>query len=364
MMRSLVLVQSNTGHGHISRATALGEHLNERVIITRPFTGKSKSIDFFGKDKEYNDLYQDYREYNPDVIITEGYPFGRYGWDPFWTEQWGEDWQHNGILDILEHAKENKKRIYSLDRDIPWIQPKEMFFYTERLNEFYDGIFFAGDHNFIDATTQLHDTPMIDCEIHNTGYVTYPYKKPSVDKRNGILVSGGDWYELTHHYQRLFLQVKEKMMWQKMSFIVGPKTPKDIRIMAKNRGINLIERPSVNEFRDYLSVHQMAFTMLGYMTFTDLNITKTPALVTPNQPTSSELYDVNNNVIATEEPYRASRYSDEGGCHWIPNKDLEIDVVMEGIEETLKIKEEDIPDIDLDGGNYVKQIISSTLRYH
>ena len=363
-MRSLVLVQSNTGHGHISRATALGEHLNERVIITRPFTGKSKSIDFFGKDKEYNDLYQDYREYNPDVIITEGYPFGRYGWDPFWTEQWGEDWQHNGILDILEHAKENKKRVYSLDRDIPWIQPKEMFFYTERLNEFYDGVFFAGDHNFIDATTQLHDTPMIDCEIHNTGYVTYPYKRPSVDKRNGILVSGGDWYELTHHYQRLFLQVKEKMMWQKMSFIVGPKTPKDIRIMAKNRGINLIERPSVNEFRDYLSVHQMAFTMLGYMTFTDLNITKTPALVTPNQPTSSELYDVNNNVIATEEPYRASRYSDEGGCHWIPNEDLEIDVIMDGIEETLKIKEEDIPDIDLDGGNYVKQIISSTLRYH
>ena len=138
----------------------------------------------------------------------------------------------------------------------------------------------------------------------------------------------------------------------------------DIRIMAENRGINLIERPTVNEFRDYLSVHQMSFTMCGYMTFTDLNITKTPALITPNEPTSSELYDVNNNVIATEEPYRASRYSDEGGCHWIPNKDLEIDVVMDGIEETLKIKEEDIPDIDLDGGNYVKQIISSTLRYN
>ena len=76
-MKSLILVQSNTGHGHISRANALGEYLNDRVIITRPFTGKSKSIDFFGKDKEYNDLYQDYREYDPDVVITEGYTFGR-----------------------------------------------------------------------------------------------------------------------------------------------------------------------------------------------------------------------------------------------------------------------------------------------
>ena len=52
MMKSLVLVQSNTGQGHISRAKALGEYLTDRLIITRPFTGKSKSIDFFGKDKE------------------------------------------------------------------------------------------------------------------------------------------------------------------------------------------------------------------------------------------------------------------------------------------------------------------------
>ena len=76
-MKTLVLVQSNTGHGHISRANALGEYLTNRLIITRPFTGKSKSIDFFGKDKEYNDLYQDYIEYEPDVIITETYPFAQ-----------------------------------------------------------------------------------------------------------------------------------------------------------------------------------------------------------------------------------------------------------------------------------------------
>ena len=363
-MKTLVLVQSNTGHGHISRANALGEYLTDRLIITRPFTGKSKSIDFFGKDKEYNDLYQDYIEYEPDVIITETYPFGRFGWDPFWIKQQGIEWQHNGILDILDHAKEKNKKIYALDRDIPHILPKEMIFYTERLNEFYDGIFFAGDGNFIDAYDQLHETPMIDCEIHNTGYITYPYTKPSVDKRDGILVYGGDWYDLTHRFQRLFLEVKEKQPNIKMSFIVGDKTPKDILKMAEDRNINLIQRPNVKEFRDYLSVHKMAFTMCGYMTFTDLNITKTPALITPNEPTSSELYDVNGNVIATEEPYRANRYSDLGGCHWISNKDLDVDTIMNGIELTLQIKEEDIPDIDLDGGDYVKQIISSTLRYN
>ena len=363
-MKHLVLVQSNQGVGHANRAKALGEYLTTRLIVTRPFTGKSTDTEFFGHDKVYNDLYQDYREYDPDVIITEGYPFGRYGWDPFWAEQWGHKWEHGGVLDILEHAKENNKKIYSLDRDIPWIQPKEMYFYIDRLNEYYDGVFFAGDYNFLDATEQLYETPMIDCEVYNTGYITYPYTKPSVDKRDGILVSGGDWYKLTHKYQRLFLEVKEAIPSLKISFIIGDKTPKDILKMAENRDINLIKRPSVNEFRDYLSVHKMAFTSLGYMTFTDLNITKTPALVVPNEYSSSELYDVNNNVIGNEETYRTSRYSDEGGCHWIPQKDLDIDLILGGIEETMKIKQEDIPDIDLDGGEYIKQcLIEKKIKY-
>tara|TARA_E500000318_G_scaffold93204_1_gene92195 strand:- start:3107 stop:4171 length:1065 start_codon:yes stop_codon:yes gene_type:complete len=351
-MRTLIIVQSNTGHGHISRANALGEHLEDKLVLSRPFSGKSKSKDFF--DNQINDLFLQYKQYEPDVIITESYPFSRYGWDPHWNQ----NLKHNGILDILNHAKEKNKRIYALDRDIPCIQPKkEMYHCIDRLNEYYNGIFFAGDHKFINALSQLHQRELVNCEIHNTGYVTYPYKRPSVDKRNGILVSGGDWYELTHYYQRLFLTVKEKMMSQKISFIVGPQTPKDIIKKANSVGINLIERPSVNEFRNYLSIHKIAFTMLGYMTFTDLNITKTPALVTPNEKTSSEIYDANSNIIGIEESYRAEIYSKMGGCHWISNNDLNIDSILEGIEKTIKIKENDIPDINLNGGTYIMKEI-------
>ena len=45
-MRTLIIVQSNTGHGHISRANALGEHLEDKLVLSRPFSGKSKSKDF------------------------------------------------------------------------------------------------------------------------------------------------------------------------------------------------------------------------------------------------------------------------------------------------------------------------------
>jgi predicted glycosyltransferase len=100
------------------------------------------------------------------------------------------------------------------------------------------------------------------------------------------------------------------------------------------------------------------------MTFTDLNITKTPALVTPNEATSSEMYDVNNNIIATEEPFRADAYSKAGGCHWLTNNDLDADMLVEGIRQTNKIKEQDIPDINLDGGEYIKNIINSKIVYN
>ena len=46
------------------------------------------------------------------------------------------------------------------------------------------------------------------------------------------------------------------------------------------------------------------------------------------------------------------------------NKDLDLDMIMNGIELTHEINEEDIPDINMDGGEYVKEIIRGTLRNH
>ena len=75
-MKTLFLVQSNTGYGHINRVKSFCDHINENLIITKPVLGHD--TEFF--DKWHNDLFVKYIEYNPDVIVTEGFPFGRYGW--------------------------------------------------------------------------------------------------------------------------------------------------------------------------------------------------------------------------------------------------------------------------------------------
>ncbi len=57
-------------------------------------------------------------------------------------------------------------------------------------------------------------------------------------------------------------------------------------------------------------------------------------------------------------------YSRSGGCHWLTNDDLDVDMLIEGIRQTNKIKESDIPDINLDGGQYIKKIIESKITYN
>ena len=75
-MKTLFIVQSNFGKGHHARVNAFGDAVDSRLIITKHFNGQGKDTEFFGDT--WNDLLFDYLEYDPDILITEGFPFGRY----------------------------------------------------------------------------------------------------------------------------------------------------------------------------------------------------------------------------------------------------------------------------------------------
>ncbi len=133
-MKTLLLVQSNIGKGHHARVDAFADYINDKLVITKPFTGDGKDTEFF--DMHNNDIFLQYLEYNPDVIITEGFPFGRHGWHP----RFNPKMKHGGIVDILQNAKEQSKKIYSLERDIPYVHPKDSSFHAEILNEYYNSL--------------------------------------------------------------------------------------------------------------------------------------------------------------------------------------------------------------------------------
>ena len=347
-MKTLFLVQSNTGYGHINRVKSFCDHINENLIITKPVLGHD--TEFF--DKWHNDLFVKYVEYNPDVIVTEGFPFGRYGWHSHFNKNLR---RHKGIMDILDHAK--NKKIYSLERDIPWIRPSENWFHSDILNEYYDGIIFHTDNNFIDPKEFLHNQ-IIDVPIISSSYVTKPFQYNT--HRNGYLVSGGDWYPHIEKYYNVALDVRKRIGGD-WTFIVGDKTPNKLLDRLQKENVNIVSRPDTNGYRDLLESHELSISQFGAMSFLDINITKTPAIMIPNDLTSNDVYDSNGVVIDKEENYRAKRYEQLGGGKVISIDDVTVDSLTDSIYKVVHCKP---TTFDMNGAKFVKEFFNGTNTVH
>ena len=348
-MRSLILVQSNFGEGHHARANAFAHFIEDRLIITKPFTGdKAKDTNFF--DDTWNDLYADYKEYDPDVIVTEGFPFGRYGWHP----KFNKKMQHGGIIDILEDAKKYHKLVYSLDRDIPWANPRDAWFHAEILNRYYDGIIFHTDRSFIDPTNFI-DNPIIDVPfLYTDGYVTKPFK--SYAKRKGILFSLGDWYEHTKYVYEIANALSQQANYE-MTFIIGNKTPLSLIKQLKFNDHNILMREDIDGYRNLLSQHEVVVSEFGAGTFLDINVTETPAVMIPNpiEESSPLIEDENGVVISSEQRYRAERYEQINNGKVLLYDNLNVATLMFVIEEAKQLKPKKLK---MSGGNFVKTLFN------
>ena len=344
-MKNLILVQSNFGKGHHSRAEAFAHFMEDRLIITKPFKGDTiNDADFF--DNTWNDLYADYKEYDPDVIITEGFPFGRYGWHPNFNNKL----EHGGIIDILEDAKKHNKLVYSLDRDIPWVNPKDSWFHAEILNKYYDGVIFHTDQDFIDSSNFIHN-PIIDVPfIFSDGYVTKPFKSNA--KREGILFSLGDWYETTQYVYEV-----ANTLDYKMTFIVGNKTHVDLINKLKLKH-NVVTTQDRDGYRKLLSEHEVVVSEFGAGTFLDVNVTKTPVVMIPNpiEASSPSIHDEDGIVISSEQLYRAEQYEKIDNGKVLLYNDLNPATLLFAIEEAKQLKPKQLK---MNGSNFVKALFNN-----
>lgn len=334
-MKTLFLVQSNFGQGHHSRVNAFAENIYFKYIITQPFTGRGSEKEYF--DNEFNNIYKEFKDYKPDIVVTEGFPFGRYGWHPHFNKEM----KHDGILEILREAK----KLYSLDRDIPWVDPRDYWFHAEILNEYYDGILFHTDNNFINPKTFINN-PILDIPFISTGYVCDTFKFET--ERKGILAYCGDWYPHTETIYHMLLQLKDDV-----TFVVGKNTPRHL----KERMTNIIERTDVNNFREQLFRHEVFVGNFGAGTFLDVNMTETPAVMIPNpiHENSTPIYDTKGNIIDREESYRAKRYEEFDFGRTIMYDDLTTDKLEHVIEESRKLKPKQF---DMNGKSFIKNIFN------
>ena len=351
-MKVLFIVQSNFGKGHHARVNAFADAVDNKLIITKPFNGQGKDTEFFGDT--WNDLLFDYLEYDPDILITEGFPFGRYGWHPHFNKDMTK---HEGIVDILEDAKSRNKKIYSLDRDLPWANPDDYWFHASLLNKYYDGVIFHTDRNFIDTKDIIHN-PIIDIPfIYTDGYVTSPFKHET--KREGVLFAFGDWFPYTEKIYNVALDLKfqsNDYRYTKFTFIVGNKTPANLITSMKHPNINIVKRKQVDGFRKLLASHEVSVTNFGAGTFLDINITKTPAVMIPNPipRNSPSIYDEQGNVINNEEQFRAERYEKVDNGKVLMYDNLNTSTLGTAIENAKKLKPKSF---NMNGSEFVRNLL-------
>ncbi len=142
------------------------------------------------------------------------------------------------------------------------------------------------------------------------------------------------------------------------TFIIGDKTSNEMIDKLKKEKVNIVPRPDVNGYRVLLASHEVSISQFGAMSFIDINITKTPAVMIPNPlpKANTSIYDEEGNEINQEEWFRAERYSRFGGGIILNYETICADTMNGCIDlcRTLKPKK-----LNMNGSEFVKTLFNN-----
>ena len=278
-------------------------------------------------------LLQALAEFEPDVIVTELFPFGR---KKFRFE----------LLPLLEHARRQSRRplVASSVRDI-LVTRKDQDEYEQRVcdlvNTFYDLVLVHGDKNFIPLEDTFSRVRDLRCPVVYTGYVMRhsrlkeadaSYFPPTERRQRLIVVSNGSGQYLTG--QRLLESVLRaaKLLQGRISHefhvFAGPLMPEEAYTRLKEcacESSNVKLSRYTPNLGAVLKQAELSVSMAGYNTIMDVLSSGVRALVYPVTSNGDQEQIVRAeslakvgviDVIATEElsPEELARKLEQALC--------------------------------------------------
>lgn len=299
MKKIALYVQHFLGTGHLFRAHLLAEELGKsdfdvflisggtevvfvnsayyKLIQLPPIKAKDSSYKTYLTDKGavVDDAYRKTREdylnstildINPDVFITELFPFGRHS-------------LKNELIPLLEKLKKNKVKIFSSIRDI--LQPKEDHkknkFIQETVNDFYDALLIHGDKEFIPLEESCSFVSCLKPELYYTGYICDPAIKGKQQNQKApqitVSVGGG---RVGHELIDLCATLSQK---EKMSHINWVLFSKTIAKTKKKGNLRIV--PYSRYYIDELSRSNFVISKAGYNTIVEILKVEIPSLLIP-----------------------------------------------------------------------------------
>lgn len=213
------------------------------------------------------------RELQPDVVITEHFPFGR-------RQLAGE------FLALIEAAREARPQalVLSSIRDV-LVAPQRADRLAEaerRIVALFDGVLVHGDRGFLPLEASWPVTPAIAERLHYTGYLATPAASTSEQEENGeILVSGGGSAAALPLF-RLALATAGLLPERRWRILVGQGVPESefAGLVRQAPGNAMVERARP-DFPALLGGCALSLSLAGYNTVLDLVQARRPALVAP-----------------------------------------------------------------------------------
>lgn len=362
-MKVLIAVTHLLGTGHLSRALTLArafDHEGHQVtLVSGGFPApqldtcgvtlvqlpplRSDGVDFTrlltakGTVAQTEDLAQRQsqlcaalQEAQPDVLITELYPFGR-------RSLRGE------FLALLEAAHKMPRRpvILSSVRDIlaPPSKPEKAEKADAVISQFYDAVLVHSDPAATRLQVSWPVSPMLEAKLRYTGYVAPAAAGPHPEQAGTgeILVSAGGGSVGADLY-RTALEAARLMPDHRWRLLVGG-TDAAARIAEfAQAGSPALLEPARPDFRQMLSHAAASVSMCGYNTALDLLQAATPAVLIP--------FDAGNE---TEQSLRADSLAPLDGIEVLATAALTPEALCTAVKAAMQAPQRDSSGFRFDG---------------
>ncbi len=343
----LVWVTSLLGSGHFKRAAVLAEALADRGFAVMLLNGgppplgpslrnvevrqlpsiRAADVEFSHYLTEENEpadehylaerqqrLWEIYREFSPDVLITEMFPFGR--------RQLGSE-----LLPVLDDCLHREKTmVVGSVRDIlvTGSKPTRIEFSRDIALKYYDLILIHGDPRICGFADTFPLATDLNGLIAYTGYVCPQSRVNGARARSGVLVSAGSGVvgakllDTAISAARRFASEGEK--W---TIVTGPRFSGAQRSeLRANLPDNCALHEHVDNLPQLMAQHRASISQAGYNTVTEGIMTDTPMILIP-------FADGREN----EQTTRAQILADRNLAIRIPENALSVDSLHAALED-------------------------------
>lgn len=334
---------------HISFAPATLRYLEAVKSADNGFSDliKADGSEFTENDKvnRASSLIQLCEQLQPDLIVTETYPFGRrqmrFELIPLlnWAKQQASPpLLISSIRDILQARKAKRE-----DETIQLIQ------------DYYDHVLIHGDPDFTPLQNSFAKAKKIQEKLSYSGYVCP--EKPAKQTREKLIVVSIGGGAVGKEVLETSLELCRQGSYPEHQWllITGPNMPDDdkqnLRLSAQNT-MNLQVVELAEDFICSLSKAELSISMAGYNTVMDLLQTETPAVVIPFEADSE-----------TEQLSRSLMLEDKGLLTIVREKQLNTESLKYAMEHALQ-QSHARPFIDINGAEHSANLLRQWATEH